>query len=227
MAFTSTSREDVEEEWSTEMLNVAFAQVNTLLKNPLLTFTPENCVQSSHFQSFYLATKLEQIIDVMWKHLEKFTRLRAQFKLKLHTMVLAHTSSPRVVMDSVLKNPEETRTLLEKVKLFSRKKLVLALSKLLPLPREVLINIIDKVVEIQDEGGPNETGLWKIEDVEESKGEENISDLEINLEGHYVAMSETYGEIREEFSRILEKDLSVLKILELFMKGSNSDVIYV
>ena len=222
MAFTLKSREDVEEEWSTEMLNVAFAQVNTLSKDPLLTFTPENCVQSSHFQSFYLATKLEQIIDVMWKHLEKFTRLRAQFKLKLHTMVLAHTSSPRVVMDSVLKNPEETRTLLEKVKLFSRKRLVLALSKLLPLPREVLINIIDKYVEIQDE-----EGLWKIEDVEESKGEENISDLEINLEGHYVAMSETYGEIREEFSRILEKDLSVLKILELFMKGSNSDVIYV
>ena len=227
MAFTSTSREDVEEEWSTEMLNVAFAQVNTLLKNPLLTFTPENCVQSSHFQSFYLATKLEQIIDVMWKHLEKFTRLRAQFKLKLHTMVLAHTSSPRVVMDSVLKNPEETRTLLEKVKLFSRKRLVLALSKLLPLPREVLINIIDKYVEIQDEEGPNDKGLWKIEDVEESKGEEDISDLEINLEDHYVAMSGTYGAIREEFSRILEKDLSVLKILELFMKGSNSDVIYV
>ena len=221
MAFTSKSHEDVEEEWSTEMLNAALAQVDSLSKSPLLAFMPENSVQTSHFQSFYLATKLEQIIDVMWKHLERFTRLRAQFKKKLHTMVLAHTSSPRVVMDSVLKNPEETRTHLEKVKLYSRRKLVLALSKMLPLPREVLINIIDKFVEIQDEEGPNDEDLWKIGDIEETH------ESEINLKDHYVFMSGIYGTIRAEFSRILEKDLSILKNLELFFKGSNVDVMFV
>ena len=222
MAFTSKSHEDVEEEWSTEMLNAALAQVDSLSKSPLLAFMPENSVQT--FQSFYLATKLEQIIDVMWKHLERFTRLRAQFKKKLHTMVLAHTSSPRVVMDSVLKNPEETRTHLEKVKLYSRRKLVLALSKMLPLPREVLINIIDKFVQIQDEEGPNDEDLWKIEDIEESK---EVDESEINLKEHYVFMSGIYGTLRAEFSRILEKDLSILKILELFFKGSNVDVMFV
>ena len=224
MAFTSKSNEDVEEEWSTEMLNAALVQVDSLFKSPLLEFMPENSVQTSHFQSFYLATKLEQIIDVMWKHLERYTRLRAQFKKKLHTMVLAHTSSPRVVMDSVLKNPEETRTHLEKVKMYSRRKLVLALSKMLPLPSDVLINIIDKFVEIQDEEGPNDEDLWKIGDIEESK---EVDESEINLKEHYVFMSGIYGTIRAEFSRILEKDLSILKILEVFYKGSNDDVMFV
>ena len=54
-----------------------------------------------------------------------------------------------------------------------------------------------------------------------------MDESEINLKEHYVFMSGIYGTLRAEFSRILEKDLSILKILELFFKGSNVDVMFV
>ena len=94
-------------------------------------------------------------------------------------------------VEAILDDAQEVQEHLDKVRLASREKAVVALAKALPFPREVLYVLLDKIVEVQEEN-LDEEEAWKIEEVTESE----------KLDGHgldgqnfldlYIAMTEIY-----------------------------------
>ena len=65
---------------------------------------------------------------------------------------------------AILDDAQEIQEHLDKVRLASREKAVIALAKALPFPREVLFVLLDKMVEVQEEN-PDEDEAWRIEKV--------------------------------------------------------------
>jgi len=92
---------------------------------------------------------------------------------------------------TILDDAHEVQEHLEKVRLNSREKAIIALAKALPFPREVLYVLLDKMIEIQEENS-DEGEVWRVEEVTESE----------KLYGHgldgqkfldlYIAMMEIY-----------------------------------
>ena len=121
-----------------------------------------------------------------------------------------------------LEDAQELKEHLEKVRLASREKAVIALAKALPFPREVLFVLLDKFVEVQDDAdGPGEYEAWRIEEVAESD----------KLDGHgldgqnffdlYFAMTEIYEGLknfRKFWVRSPMRSRLFLEIVEMEME---------
>ena len=190
--------------------------VEFLANHPVMTYKPEKA-QRSHFRLFYLSRKLEQIIDFAVKHLNKVSNTRAIFRMK-KWKILIHTPGSSVVETCILKQSEEIKAHLKEVQLSARSKMLFYLSEALSLPREVLITIVDKFVEIQDEEGPNNEEIWKVEDA--AVAEVAVDEDDHQLEENYNALAVIFEAVRKDFASDLEKDFLMLSVLKLHFLGT-------
>ena len=191
--------------------------VEFLANHPVMTYKPENGVRRSYFRLFYLSRKLEQIIDFAVKHLNKVSNTRAIFRRK-KWKILIHTPGSSVVETCILKQSDEIKAHLKEVQLSARSKMLFYLSEALSLPREVLITIVDKFVEIQDEEGPNNEEIWKVEDA--AVAEVAVDEEYHQLEENYNALAEIFEAVRKDFASDLEKDFLMLSVLKLHFLGT-------
>ena len=190
--------------------------VEFLANHPVMTYKPENA-QRSYFRLFYLSRKLEQIIDFAVKHLNKVSNTRAIFRRK-KWKILIHAPGSSVVETCILKQSEEIKAHLKEVQLSARSKMLFYLSEALSLPREVLITIVDKFVEIQDEEGPNNEEIWKVEDA--AVAEVAVDEDDHQLEENYNALAVIFEAVRKDFASDLEKDFLMLSVLKLHFLGT-------
>ena len=191
--------------------------VEFLANHPVMTYKPENGVKRSYFRLFYLSRKLEQIIDLAVKHLNKVSNTRAIFRRKKWKLLI-HTPGSSVVETCILKQSEEIRAHLKEVQLSARSKILFSITKALPLPREVLIKIVHKFVEVQDEEGPNNEDIWKVEDT--AVAEVALDEEDHQLEENYNALAEIFEAVRKDFAADLEKDLQMLSVMKLYFLGT-------
>jgi len=160
-----------------------------------------NSVSMSYFGLYQLSLKLKKLLDISCKDQERafeYYDIAAQ-TLKTMEEVLEedfvakwnHHNFPYQNVKTILDDAHEVQEHLEKVRLASRDKAIIALAKALPFPREVLYVLLDKMIEIQEENS-DEGEVWRVEEVTESE----------KLYGHgldgqkfldlYIAMMEIY-----------------------------------
>ena len=158
-----------------------------------------NSVSMSYFRLYQLSLKLKKLLDISCKDHERaveYYDIGAQ-TLKIMEEVCPkdfvakwkHRIYPSQNVKTILDDAHEVQEHLEKVRLTSREKAVIALAKALPFPREVLYVLLDKMVEIQEE---NSDEVWRVEEVAESEilyghGLDGQKFLDL-----YIAMTEIY-----------------------------------
>ena len=158
-----------------------------------------NSVSMSYFRLYQLSLKLKKLLDISCKDHERaveYYDIGAQ-TLKIMEEVCPkdfvakwkHRIYPSQNVKTILDDAHEVQEHLEKVRLISREKAVIALAKALPFPREVLYVLLDKMVEIQEE---NSDEVWRVEEVAESEilyghGLDGQKFLDL-----YIAMAEIY-----------------------------------
>ena len=158
-----------------------------------------NSVSMSYFRLYQLSLKLKKLLDISCKDHERaveYYDIGAQ-TLKIMEEVCPkdfvakwkHRIYPSQNVKTILDDAHEVQEHLEKVRLISREKAVIALAKALPFPREVLYVLLDKMVEIQEE---NSDEVWRVEEVAESEilyghGLDGQKFLDL-----YIAMTEIY-----------------------------------
>ena len=159
----------------------------------------ENSVSMSYFRLYQLSLKLKKLLDISCKDHERaveYYDIGAQ-TLKIMEEVCPkdfvakwkHRIYPSQNVKTILDDAHEVQEHLEKIRLTSREKAVIALAKALPFPREVLYVLLDKMVEIQEE---NCDEVWRVEEVAESEilyghGLDGQKFLDL-----YIAMTEIY-----------------------------------
>ena len=135
-----------------------------------------NSVSMSYFRLYQLSLKLKKLLDISCKDHERaveYYDIGAQ-TLKIMEEVCPkdfvakwkHRIYPSQNVKTILDDAHEVQEHLEKVRLTSREKAVIALAKALPFPREVLYVLLDKMIEIQEE---NSDEVWRVEEVAESE----------------------------------------------------------
>ena len=158
-----------------------------------------NSVSMSYFRLYQLSLKLKKLLDISCKDHERsveYYDIGAQ-TLKIMEEVCPkdfvakwkHRIYPSQNVKTILDDAHEVQEHLEKVRLTSREKAVIALAKALPFPREVLYVLLDKMVEIQEE---NCDEVWRVEEVAESEilyGHGLDGQKFVDL---YIAMTEIY-----------------------------------
>ena len=158
-----------------------------------------NSVSMSYFRLYQLSLKLKKLLDISCKDHERaveYYDIGAQ-TLKIMEEVCPkdfvakwkHRIYPSQNVKTILDDAHEVQEHLEKVRLTSREKAVIAVAKALPFPREVLYVLLDKMVEIQEE---NSDEVWRVEEVAESEilyghGLDGQKFLDL-----YIAMTEIY-----------------------------------
>ena len=152
----------------------------------------------SYFMLYQLSLKLKKLLDISCKDLEIYFNIRAQTLRILEevspndfVVKWKHKLFPFHNVKTILDDAQEVQEHLEKVRLISREKAVIALAKALPFPREVLYVLLDKMIEVQEENS-DEDEVWRVEEVTVSE----------KLYGHgldgqkfldlYIAMAEIY-----------------------------------
>ena len=162
-----------------------------------------NSVSMSYFRLYQLSLKLKKLLDISCKEHERaveYYDIGAQ-TLKIMEEVCPkdfvakwkHRIYPSQNVKTILDDAHEVQEHLEKVRLTSREKAVIALAKALPFPREVLYVLLDKMVEIQEE---NCDEVWRVEEVAESEilyghGLDGQKFLDL-----YIAMAEIYERLK-------------------------------
>ena len=202
----------------------------------VMTFSPgKNVSMMSYFKLYNLSLKLKKLVDVSCRDLESGVCRLGDFEAKLlKTINLVSTRGRDFAVKwkrdiyqyqnikAILEDAQELEEHLEKVRLASREKAVIALAKALPFPREVLFVLLDKFVEVQDDAdGPGEYEAWRIEEVAESD----------KLDGHgldgqnffdlYFAMTEIYEGLknfRKFWVRSPMRSRLFLEIVEMEME---------
>ena len=135
-----------------------------------------NSVSMSYFRLYQLSLKLKKLLDITCKDHERaveYYDIGAQ-TLKIMEEVCPkdfvakwkHRIYPSQNVKTILDDAHEVQEHLEKIRLTSREKAVIAVAKALPFPREVLYVLLDKMVEIQEE---NSDEVWRVEEVAESE----------------------------------------------------------
>ena len=173
----------------------------------LMTLSPgKNVSMMSYFKLYNLSLKLKKLVDVSCRDLESGVCRLGDFEAKLlKTINLTSTRGRDFAVKwkrdiyqyqnikAILQDAQELKEHLEKVRLASREKAVIALSKALPFPREVLFVLLDKFVEVQDDAdGSGEYEAWRIEEVAESDKLDGHGLVGQNFFDLYFAMTEIY-----------------------------------
>ena len=180
-----------------------------------------NSVSMSYFRLYQLSLKLKKLLDISCKDHERsveYYDIGAQ-TLKIMEEVCPkdfvakwkHRIYPSQNVKTILDDAHEVQEHLEKVRLISREKAVIALAKALPFPREVLYVLLDKMIEVQEENS-DEDEVWRVEEVTVSE----------KLYGHgldgqkfldlYIAMTEIYLGLKR--FRIFWKGGGLMKTLK-------------
>lgn len=169
---------------------VLWENTTSEIDQTVMAFSPvKNVSMMSYFRLYQLSLKLKMFVDISCRDRElgacKFGDNACD--IGAYRCEVSQYQNVKAILDDAMEVQEH----LEKVRLVSREKAVIALAKALPFPREVLFVLLDKMVEVQDEN-PDENDVWRIEKVTESE----------KLEGHgldgqnfldiYNAMIEIY-----------------------------------
>ena len=115
-----------------------------------------------------LPQKLEQILgDESFKIMKaQIPEILNQFKLKFTepSEYTIKTRNQRRIEEakSILKNAMEIIEEWRQIRWAARDQIVLTLSKILPLPKEPILLIIDELVSLQNEN--NSSDIWRVED---------------------------------------------------------------
>ena len=157
-----------------------------------------NSVSMSYFRLHQLSLNLKRLLDISCKDQERVFEcydigaptLKILEKVCTNDFVVKWKQQIQNVK-TILDDAHEVQEHLEKVRLASREKAVIALAKALPFPREVLYVLLDKMIEVQEENS-DEDEVWRVEEVTESE----------KLYGHgldgqkfldlFIAMAEIY-----------------------------------
>ena len=186
------------------------ANVDRWIDQTVMSFSPvKNVSMMSHFRLYQFSLKLKMFVDIScrdrklgtYKECDEVCNSRALKAIELacpENFVAEYKCNVSQYhnVKAILDDAQEIQEHLDKVRLASREKAVIALAKALPFPREVLFVLLDKMVEVQEEN-PDEDEAWRIEKVSESE----------KLEGHgldgqnfldlYNAMIEIYEGLKK------------------------------
>ena len=163
-----------------------------------------NSVSMSYFRLYQLSLKLMKLVDISCKDQEiafeyydigaRKLKIMEEFCSNYFVVKLKNQIYPSHNVKTILDDAHEVQEHLEKVRLTSREKAVIALAKALPFPREVMYVLLDKMVEIQEE---NSDEVWRVEEVAESEilyghGLDGQKFLDL-----YIAMAEIYEGLKK------------------------------